>query len=169
MTTPYTTSIIVDAVIGSLGAFIQPFIGDAPIERGQNNRVSMPKSGFVELTEILQIDLETPTSVDDGELLQVTITGPKQIDIQVDFFGPTSGDWSTAVKTVYRSPYAPAQFPDGIKPLFCSDSHQAPLVNAEQQYEARWTLTASLQYNPAVVIPSQSAIALAVNILEDIP
>jgi hypothetical protein len=127
----------------------------------------MPRSGFVELTEILQVDLETPNTVETADT--ATITGPKRIDIQVDFFGPASGDWSSAIKTVYRSPYAPAQFPDGIKPLFCSDGHQAPLVNAEQQYEGGWTLTASLQYNPAVVIPLQSANVLAVNILEDLP
>lgn len=162
----FVSSIAVDAVIGALGSFLQPFVGSAPIVRGQNNRTSMPRSGFVELTEILQVDLETPNAVDAAAT--TTITGPKRIDIQIDFFGASSGDWATAVKTVYRSPYAPAQFPDGIKPLYCSDAHQAALVNAEQQYEGRWTITASLQYNPAVVIPSQSATALVVNILEDL-
>lgn len=165
----FIASIAIDAVIGALGQFLQPFVGDAPITRGQNNRTAMPVTGFVELTELLQVDLETPSTVDDGDTLTATITGPKRIDVQIDFFGAASGDWSTAVKTVYRSPYAPAQFPDGIKPLFCTDGHQGALVNAEQQYEARWTLTASLQYNPTVSIPSQSANKLAVNILEDIP
>jgi hypothetical protein len=164
----YVVDIAVDAVIGALGAFLQPFVGSAPIVRGQTNRTSMPKSGFVELTEILQVDLETPTTIDAAA--SASITGPKRIDIQVDFYGPAAGDQCTAVKTVYRSAYAVAQFTTpGIAPLYCSDGHQAPLVNAEQQYEGRWTLTASLQYNPTVVIPSQSAISLAVNILEDIP
>lgn len=163
----YVPSIIIDTVIGALGSFLQPFVGGAPITRGQTNRAPQPLTGFVELTELLQVDIETPSTVEASDT--ATITGPKRIDIQVDFYGPDSGDWSTAVKTVYRSPYAPAQFPDGIKPLFCSDGHQGPLINAEQQYEGRWTLTASLQYNPAVVIPSESATALTVNILEDIP
>jgi hypothetical protein len=50
--------------------------------------------------------------------------------------------------------------------LYCSDGHQMPLTTGEQQYETRWTLTASLQYNPTVSIPQQSANTLAVNIME---
>lgn len=163
----FVPDIIIDAVIGALGAFIQPFVGAAPIARGQTNRAAMPKSGFVELTEILQVDLETPFVVDAA--VTTSITGPKRIDIQIDFFGTSAGDWSTAVKGVFRTAYAVAQFPAGISPLYCGDAHQAPLINAEQQYETRWTLTASLQYNPTVIIPQQSANTLAINILEDIP
>jgi hypothetical protein len=163
----YVVSIAVDAVIEALGAFLVPFVGAAQILRSQVNRVAMPPGAFVELTELLQVDLETPITVEDAA--SASITGPKRIDIQIDFYGPDASDQCAAVKTVFRSQYAPAQFPAGIAPLYCSDGIQAPLINAEQQYESRWTLTASLQYNPTVIIPSQSANALAVNILEDIP
>jgi hypothetical protein len=127
----------------------------------------MPKSGFVELTELLQVPIETPTTVDAAA--SASITGPTRIDIQVDFFGPAAGDQCKAINNVYRTAYAVAQFPVGIAPLYCSDGHQTSLINAEQQYESRWTLTASLQYNPTVSIPQQSANTLAVNILEDLP
>lgn len=167
-TTPYLPSIVIDKVIGALGVFLTPFVGGAQIVRAQVNRVAPPVGPFVELTELLQVDLETPTTVDDGVNLVASITGPKRIDVQIDFYGDSSGDQCTAVKTVFRSPYAPAQFPANIAPLYCSDGHQAPLITAEQQYASRWTLTASLQYNPAVTIPSQSATAIAVNILEEI-
>lgn len=163
----YVVDIAVDAVIGALGKFLQPFVGNAPIVRGQNNRTPMPRGAFVELTELLQVDLETPIVKDAPA--SASITGPKRIDIQIDFYGPAAGDQCAAVKGIYRSAYAVAQFPAGIAPLYCSDGHQAPLINAEQQYEGRWTLTASLQYNPTVSIPSQSANILAVNILEDLP
>jgi hypothetical protein len=162
----FLPSIIVDTVIGALGSFIQPFVGTAQIVRGQTNRAAMPLTGFVELTELLQIPLETPISVETSDT--VTITGPTRIDVQVDFYGPSSGDQCKSVLNVFRTQYATAQFPDNIAPLFCSDGRQGPLINAEQQYESRWTLTASLQYNPAVVIPLQSANNLAVNILEDV-
>jgi hypothetical protein len=164
----YQVSIAVDAVITALGAFLQPFVGSAQIVRGQTNRVPPPLDSYVLLTELHQQDLETSTVRNDPANSQIVITGPAQINIQVDFYGPSSGDQCKAVKTVYRTPYAPAQFPDGIKPLYCSDGIQAPLTTAEQQYEARWTITASLQYNPVVTIPQQSAKYLAVNILEDI-
>jgi hypothetical protein len=164
--TPFLASISIDAVIEALGAFLSPFVGGAAIIRAQENRVAPPAAPYVELTEILQVPLETPINVDNGANAQTDITGPKRIDIQIDFRGPASGDWCTAVTTIYRSPYAPAQFPDGIKPLYCSDGHQMPLTTGEQQYETRWTVTASLQYNPTVSIPQQSANILAVNIME---
>lgn len=168
----YVASIAIDAVITALGAFIQPFVGAAQIVRGQGNRVPPPLDSFVKLTEILQVDLETPTITFDGiphEVPgQVNILGPKRIDIQVDFYGPSSGDQCAAFKGVYRTFYATSQFPDGIAPLYCSDGRQAPLINSEQQYESRWTITASLQYNPTVSITQQSATKLAVNILEDL-
>lgn len=168
MSTPYTPSIIVDAVISALGSFLQPFVGTSPIVRGQTNRVPMPTDGFVKLTEILQVDLETPI-VSNPANAQVSITGPKRIDIQVDFYGPSAGDQCAAVKGVFRTSYCVAQFPAGIAPLYCSDAHQAPLITGEEQYLARWTITASLQYNPIVYISQQSATALSINILEDLP
>lgn len=164
----YVVSIAVDAVIEAIGAFLAPFVAPAPIVRAQTNRVSTPPGAFVLLTEILQVDLETPMAANDAPNAQVTLTGPKQIDIQVDFYGPTSGDWCAAVKGIYRSAYATAKFPDGVKPLYCSDGHQGPLITGEEQYESRWTITASLQYNPAVSLSQQFATKLAVNILEEI-
>ena len=166
----YIPSILIDAVIEALGAFITPFLPDGtPITRAQVNRVAPPNSPFVELREILQVDLETPTSTNSTEFQQAGILTPTRIDIQVDFYGPSAGDWCKAIKAVMRSQYAPAQFPDGIKPLYSSDGQQAPLITGEQQYENRWILTCSLQYNPDVFVPQQSATALAVNETEDLP
>lgn len=165
----YIPSILIDAVITALADFIQPFVGAAPIIRAQVNRVPPPAPGFVELREILQVDLETPTSTNNTLNQQAQITTPTRIDIQVDFYGPSAGDWCKAIKAVMRSQYAPAQFPAGIAPLYCSDGNQAPLITGEQQYENRWILTCSLQYNPNVFVPQQSATALAVNETEDLP
>ena len=165
----YVASITVDDVITALGAFVQPFIGQGtPIIRGQQNRVSPPPSdatGWLVLTELLQVDIETPSLSDVGNQT-VSIAGPKRIDVQMDFYGPSAPDWCAAVKGVWRTVYAPAQFRDGIKPLYCDDGRQMPLITAEQQYQSRWTLTASLQYNLVVSLPQQSATTLAVEIIE---
>lgn len=162
----FIPSIVIDDVIGALGAFVKPFVGTTEIIRAQVNLVAMPPGSCVVLTELLTVDLETPVATEQGDT--TTLTGPKRIDVQLDFYGPKAGDQCQAVKGVYRSSYAPAQFPDGIKPLYCSDGHQAPLITAEQQYESRWTITASLQYNPAVSIPRQSATKLAVTTTEEL-
>jgi hypothetical protein len=166
---PYISSIAIDSVIDALKAFLQPFVGSNPIVRAQVNRVPPPLSGFVVLTELLEVDLETPSVRLDAANNQLIITGPTQINIQIDFYGPSAGDQCKAVKTVFRSTYSPAQFPDGIKPLYCSDGLQSPLITGEEQWESRFTLTAYLQYNPTVAIPQQSADTLAMNVFEDIP
>lgn len=153
----YSVSITVDNVIDALANFLQLFVGSAEIVRAQANRVPMPQGPCVVLTELLQVDLETP-SIDALPLVnQATATGPKRIDIQIDFYGPSAGDWCAAVKGVYRTHYATSAFSDGVKPLYCSDGLQSPLVTGEQQWESRWTLTASLQYNPVVTVPQEYA------------
>lgn len=160
----YTPTITVDEVIDALADFLQPFCPGAQIVRAQVNRVPQPPSPCVVLTEVLQLDLETPSNTHRNDDDETDISTPTRVDIQVDFYGSQGGDFCRAVKSVFRSEYAPAQFPDGIKPLYCSDGIQAPLVTGERQYESRWTITASLQYNPLVAVPQESANELSANI-----
>ena len=164
----YVSSIALDSVFDALGAFLQPFVGTAQVVRAQVNRVAMPVGSFVELTEISSVDLEVPRSTYDGVNFQSDIIGPKRLMIQADFYGASAGDWCAAVKTVWRTPYAVAQFPLGIAPLYCDDGNEAPLITGEEQYERRWTLSMNLQYNPQIVVPLQAANKLSMNILDDV-
>ena len=164
----FMSSIALDSVFDALGAFIQPFVGTAQVVRAQVNRVAMPVGSFVELTEIASSDLEVPRSTYDGVNFQSDIIGPKRLIIQADFYGALAGDWCAAVKTVWRTPYAVAQFPLGIAPLYCDDGNEAPLITGEEQYERRWTLSMNLQYNPQIVVPLQAANKLSMNILDDV-
>jgi hypothetical protein len=178
-TPPYFPSITIDAVIEALIGFIAPFVPvGTPIIRGQQNRVAPPITAgeadplaFIKLQEIGMSDLETPTMTQsaDGSIQIASISTPTQIEVQIDFYGVSSGDYCKAIKAVWRSAYAPAQFPAGIAPLYCTDGHQAPLVTGEEQYEDRWVITGSLQYNPVITVPQQSALTLATNIFEDLP
>lgn len=154
----YTASITVDQAIEALADFIQPFVGTAEIVRAQVNRTPMPYTPCVVLTELLQVDLETPAVVYGGLVEDMTATGPKRIDVQIDFYGPSAGDQCAAIKSIYRTPYATGKFPSGIKPLYCGDGIQSPLITGEEQWQSRFTLTASLQYNVSVTVPQQSAI-----------
>lgn len=168
MSTPaqYVPSITVDAVIEALGAFIQPFVAPAPVIRAEVNRVAAPVGAFVELTELMQADLEYPSTWYSDANLQTNILGPKRITVQADFYGPSSGDWCAAVKQVFRSASGAFLFPDGIAPLYTDDGHQAPLITGEEQYLRRWALTLQLQYNPIVVIDAQAANVLKMNLVE---
>ena len=164
----YVPSIALDSVFEALGVFLQPFVAPAQIIRAQVNRVAMPVGSFVELTEIASIDIEVPRQWYDTVNLQRNVIGPKRLMIQADFYGSQAGDWCAAVKTMWRTPYATAQFPSGIAPLYCDDGNEAPLITGEEQYERRWVLTMNLQYNPIIVVPQQSADTLSMGIVEDV-
>lgn len=155
--TNYVASISVDQVIEALAAFMTPFVPGGVIIRGQVNRVALPSNPCCVLTEILQVDLSVPATdyqpLDDT----ATIYGPSRIDVQIDFYGAQAGEFCKTAKTAFRSHWGFLHFPSNIKPLYTSDGVQAPLLTGEQQYESRWTITASMQYNPTVTVPQQFA------------
>jgi len=165
----YVSSITVDQVIDALKAYLLPFIPDGAnkIVRGQSNRVPMPAAPCVVLTELLQVDLSIqrtdyqPPTDPIPAIGTATIHGPARIDVQCDFYGTSSGEYCKAVKSTFKSMWGASQFPANIQPLYSSDGVQAPLITGEAQYEARWTLTVSLQYNPVVTVPQEFADDLA--------
>jgi len=157
----YSSSITVDQVIDALADFLAPFVPAAQIVRAQVNRVAMPSNPGIVLTELNQVDLSVPNTdyqPDDGT---ATINGSARIDVQIDFYGAQASEFCKTVKTAFRSHWGFAHFPANIKPLYTSDGIQAPLVTGEQQYESRWTLTASLQYNPIITVPQDFADGLS--------
>ena len=153
----YTASITVDQVIDALAAFLAPFMPGAQIVRAQVNRVALPSNPCAVLTELLQVDLSVPATDYQPTANTATIYGPSRVDVQIDFYGAQAGEFCKTVKTAFRSHWGFAHFPANIKPLYTSDGVQSPLLTGEQQYESRWTLTASMQYNPTVTVPQEFA------------
>lgn len=153
----YISSITVDQVIDALAAFLAPFMPGAQIVRAQVNRVALPSNPCAVLTELLQVDLSVPATDYQPTANTATIYGPSRIDVQIDFYGAQAGEFCKTVKTAFRSHWGFAHFPANIKPLYTSDGVQSPLLTGEQQYESRWTLTASMQYNPTVTVPQEFA------------
>lgn len=158
----YASSITVDQVIDALAAVLAPFV-PGQIVRGQVNRVALPSNPCCVLTEIMQVDLSIPSAdyrppTDPIPAIgTATLVGPTRIDVQADFYGAQAGEYCKAAMMVFRSFWGFDQFPANIKPLYTSDGHQAPLTTGEQQYESRWTLTVSMQYNPTVTVPQDFA------------
>lgn len=156
----YTTNTKIDDVIEALADFIDLFVEGAEVVRAQVNRTPMPQGNFVVLTELFSVDLSVPRQDFDFATDIIDITGPSRVDIQIDFYGDNCGDYCKAVQAAFRTPFAYNKFPDNIKPLYTSDGIQAPLINGQQQWQSRWTLTVSVQYNPVITIPQDSAIEL---------
>lgn len=165
----YTANITVDQVIDALAAFLAPFMPGAQIVRAQVNRVALPSNPCAVLTELLQVDLSVPSTDYQPPVAPIpaigtaTVYGPSRIDVQIDFYGAQAGEFCKTVKTAFRSHWGFAHFPANIKPLYTSDGVQSPLLTGEQQYESRWTLTASMQYNPIVTVPQEFADAISPN------
>lgn len=159
----FVSSIAVDDVIDALVVFLNPFMQGGKIARGQVNRVPMPGGVCAVLTELLQIDTTIPYNTFDPDNDLAKINGAQRIDVQIDFYGRPSGEVCKAVKSAFRTEWGVDQFPANIKPLYTDDGRQSPLITGEQQYESRWTLTTSLQYNPVITVPQQFADTATVN------
>lgn len=164
MTAPI--SVTEDQLFTQLGSMFATLV-DGPLVRGLDNRVAMPVGAFAAMTTTVLTQLSQPvqTYAIAAELPQLqTITTPMQWHVSVDCYGPFSQQWAVILATVLRSMYACENLAD-LQPLFASDPMQLPLVAGESQYIERWRFDAVLQYNPAVTLPQQSAIALDLDLI----
>ena len=84
--------------------------------------------------------------------------------MQLDFYGPTSQVFCIETVSLFRDEIATEIFPKNIQPLYADDPHQMPLINGEDQYEQRWRLLATLQYNPILTTAQQSALHVEVGV-----
>lgn len=137
------------------------------VVQGLGNRTPMPSGPFVAMTAVLLNPHRTPVeswdhnnpnpdaiSIEQGMLLRV----------QLDCYGPVSADWAVMLATLLRTSYAcDALAP--VAPLFADNPIQAPLTNAEAEYEQRWIVGANLQYNPVVSTPMQFADTAEVDLI----
>ena len=67
-------------------------------------------------------------------------------------------------QALFRDQYATDIFPANIQPLYADDPVQIPLIDGEEQYEQRWKITASLQYNPTLTTGQQSMLSIEVGL-----
>jgi hypothetical protein len=144
----------------ALRAFIQGVIGGTPpvpVIQGLGNRAAMPAGPFIAMTRVGSYRLATNVDTDtDGYPSNPQITSALQatrLDIQIDFYGPNSGDWATMIGTLFRDPYASDALGDICQPLYADDPRMMPLITAEKQYLERWMVLAALAYNPVTVTP----------------
>lgn len=159
------------AVFTKLGDFIVAALG-CPVVRGLDNKVPMPPAspGFVVMTAVYQERLRTNV---DTYTDPFPVIAPEteqfekgtRLDVQLDFYGASSGDWADIISTLLRDEYGCTALGPDVAPLYADDPRLMPLVDEEEQYEQRWLLVATLQYNPVVTTPAQFAGAAAVTVI----
>jgi len=167
-----TISILESDIFTTLRSFILSVlpIGTEVIQ-GQDNLVSMPtNSGFVTMTPAGIKRLNTniqggyvPGSSNPGTM---TLETHNKYEMQLDFYGSNSADWSSIFQTVFRDDYAWEIFPPNIKPLYADDPMQMPLIDGEEQYEQRWRVSCFMQYNPVTTVNQDFAVNLQVGLKE---
>ena len=117
----------------------------------------------------------SPTQTAAHQLLSCghnDITQSTQFDMQLDVHGPNSGNNAQTITTLFRDAYAAAIFStngySNIAPLYCDDPKQMPFINAEQQYELRWVVSAIMQANPIISVSQQFATLLGPTTIHDV-
>jgi hypothetical protein len=99
-----------------------------------------------------------------------TFLQPTEFVVQLDVHGPNSGDNAQIISTLFRDAFgvdAFAALNAAVSPLYADDPNQTPFINAEQQFETRWTVDAHLQVNEVVAgVPQQFAGVIAVGLVE---
>lgn len=89
--------------------------------------------------------------------------------VQLDVHGPRAADNAQVVTDLFFAEYGTDFFAAtglDLAPLHCTDPHQTAFVNAEQQYEDRWTLEAVLQVNARVTTGQQFADTVTPTVVE---
>jgi hypothetical protein len=91
-----------------------------------------------------------------------------QMAIQVDVYGPNSGNFAQIISAMFRDGFAVDQFAASspeISPLYADEPRQLAFSDGEQQYENRWSIDVQLQVDQTVTVPQQFADALKVNVV----
>jgi hypothetical protein len=89
--------------------------------------------------------------------------------VQCDVHGPASADNVVRIETLFRGEVGYERlrgYGFDIAPLYCETAQQRPFINAEQNYEYRWSVDLALQINPVVGTPQQFADELEPTLIE---
>lgn len=140
----------IDNIIDVLAGYVEPISGQC--QQAQANRVPMPKGAFCILTPLRFTRLSTTRDIKqdtgDPSTSAMGYTEIRQADIQVDIYGDNAGDRAIALETTFSSSYAYDKIKSldaRLAPLYSSPAIQAPMINAESQWQERYTITLSLQ------------------------
>lgn len=145
-------------IFRALVTFFKSFLpAGTEVVQAQDNRVPMPKSGFVAMNNTSMDRLSFNVDGYNSTLQEKSILTPIRYAMQLDFYGIDSQMWAMETVALFRDEYATSIFPANIQPLYADDPVQIPLIDGEAQYEERWKLVASLQYNPIITTGQQSA------------
>lgn len=139
------------------------------VVQGLGNRVPPPTGSFAAITVLNQRRLATNDEAytDDYPYFgSRSVSASWQVNVQLDFYGPDSGNWASAFCTLFRDDYGCNALAPEVQPLYADAPRLAPWVSSESQWVHRWTVTASLNWRELVTVSQQFADALSVELVE---
>lgn len=156
-----TISITQDDLTTALRGFLLSLIDVDPADVfvSQGNNESMPVGNFITMTPMFITGLSTNRVAysDSGEGMGSELTQrSNQWRCQLDFYGDSAQEMAAIVGTMIRSEYSANWFRQNnmpVTPLYAGEPHQTTMINAEQQYENRWTLDFIAQFNAVIATP----------------
>lgn len=153
-----TISITQDDMTTALRGFLLSLV-DAEVFLSQENNTPMPIGDFVTMTPMSAPALSTNrvSYFDSGSGVGEERTQrSNQWRCQLDFYGLSAEDMAFIVATMTRSEYSANWFRQNnhpITPLYAGEPYQTTMINAEKQYENRWTLDFMAQVNAVITTP----------------
>ena len=174
-----TIDITEDILLTAVRGFLLSAVSGEVI-RSQQNRVAMPLGVFTEMTPIDSVGMSVNRKTyHDTGVAGTGTTGNQQSKrwrCQLDCYGSQAHDNATLISTLWRTPYACGLFmtacqalgipAKSIAPLYAGDPRNNNMINAEEQYQDRWTLEVTLQFNPTVTVPQDFADQLNIGLVE---
>lgn len=137
-----------------------------PIVRGQQNRVPMPSVPFVLLTTLgtpNRLSANVDETLNVNGVMTASVSSDYIYRVQADFYSPSAEAWALSAELLWRDNIGISAMPAGAKPLYTEDGpRQAPIVAAENQWVARWTMTLVLDYQPTWTQPTNAATTVTV-------
>jgi hypothetical protein len=154
-----TASISIDEtdIYTAIRTFILTVVA-CPVIKGLQNRVPIPNTPFVSMTILSHSRLATNETAYVDPIETIGTKNSKastQFKIQLDCYGPESGEWAGMISTLLRDEVGTIGLGDNIQPISADDPVMLPLISGEQQYEQRWAVTALFQANPITTTPMQ--------------
>lgn len=171
MTPSVTQSEVFTALLSVLSTITS--LPSGQILQGQQNLVPPPApADYVIMWPLWRKSLDTN---EDGGWIGVAnptaieVTTSVEFGIQVDVFGPNSGDNAHVIQSLFRDEYVnDLLIATGynVASLYPDDPRQMPFVDGENQYEQRWSIDLHLMIAPVLSPAMQFANTAKTTIVE---
>lgn len=123
--------------------------------RTQVNNVPMPMGAFITMNAVARKRVATNHRVwNKADSTQESSMTTDQV-IQLDFYGSGSAQRAQTFSTLFYDYHGYDNFPEKIKPLYCTDASQFALISAEENYIERWQVDAHLGIYATVISPQE--------------